>query len=446
MLSWGAKTLFAKRLLGLERKGIQDGKDRGRSRRYLRGAVLGVALSIVPLVVVLVVADGMIEGITARYIEVGTYHLQAQSLYIVPNEELEARADTIASAKGIVGAYPEAESYGIALRENKTAGVFIRAVSPAFLKDKGCSDYLKLESGKIKLDSNNQILLGVALAKNLDAKVGDVVSLVTSSPVSFGSQYSKFTPKVSVFRVEGIVSAGYRQLDELWAFVPYKASNKVFSGGSARQLIGIKVANPYGSLEPARQDVQKLMHSADWGVLTWPEAERNVYKSFETTRALLLLVMALAVAVAAINVSSALIMMVLERRREIAILKSCGAPPGFIREVFLLSGMGLGGIGIVLGLALGCLLSGYINYLILGLETIINAGSRLQALLSGMADAGPSFRLLDPSYYIESIPVHFHGGELLLVAGLSLFLCFLASIIPANKAAKLPPLEIFRKT
>ena len=434
---------FARRLLGLERG--REGEDEAPGRRYLRGAVLGVALSLVPLVVVLVVADGMIEGITARYIEVGTYHLQAQSLYVVTGEELKAKAEALKGKAGIKAVFPESDSYGVALFGGRSAGVELRAVDPSFLEDSGTVAYLRLTSGEMKLDSTNQILLGEALARSLGAKVGDIVSLVTSRPVAFGESYSSFTPKVSAFRVKGIVSAGYRQLDELWAFVSFRAGERLFTAGSSHQIIGIKVSDPYGNLEPDRAAASAAL-STDWSVSIWPEVERNVYKSFSTTRALLLLVMALAVAVAAINVSSALVMLVLERRRDIAILKSAGASPAFISQVFLFAGAGVGGLGTIFGIVIGSLVAWRINDLIGGIEVIANATSRLWALLSGTDAPKAAIRLLDPAYYIERIPVHLHLGELASVAAASIALCLIASFLPARRAARLPPLEIFRKT
>jgi lipoprotein-releasing system permease protein len=245
--------------------------------------------------------------------------------------------------------------------------------------------------------------------------------------------------------VRGIVSAGYRELDALWAFISLPAGSKAFWGGSTRAIVGIKVDRPFGDLEGPRA-VARATLPEDWSVVTWPEAERNVFKSFSTTRALLLLVMALAVAVAAINVGSALVMLVLERRRDIAILKSAGASPGMIGRIFVLAGLGIGGAGTVLGIGIGSLLAWRINDLIAAIERIANGASRLWAALSGSAPPRAAIRLLDPAYYLERIPVDLKPAELLAVLGASLALCLLASLIPASRASRLPPLEIFRKT
>jgi ABC-type transport system, involved in lipoprotein release, permease component len=439
-MSSHSSLFLARRFVGLD----SGGGGEAPGRRYLRGAILGVALSIVPLVIVLIVADGMIEGITARYIEAGTYHLQAKPLEITGLSDLEDTAARIRQKLPGYSAFPEYQGYGIAIAGSKTTGVAIRAVDPAFLKDKGTAAYLEAKQGELDLGSSSQILLGDALAKSLGAKVGDTVSLVTQRQI-FGGEKVRFIPKISVFKVRGIVTAGYRELDALWVFVSIKGSSRVFAEGASRAMVGIKVKEPFGDLEPARGKLLSLL-PAEWDVVTWPEAERNVYKSFSTTRALLLLVMALVVAVAAINVSSALVMLVLERRRDIAILKSAGASPKLIGRAFVFAGLMTGGTGSLIGIALGSLIGWKINDVLAALEAAINACRRLWAFVSGAAAPTESFRILDPAYYIERIPVNIHPGELALVAAVGLALCFVASLMPARRASKLPPLEIFRKT
>ena len=444
--SLGPVFFLAGRILG---QGEGRGKTRPRgseglqARRYLRGALAGVALSMVPLVVVLIVSDGMIQGITSRYIEVGTYHLQAEPQVFVDQRGLESAALSLRLKAG-VRAFPEFEGYGLAIFGSSSAGVMVRAVDPAFLTDPGTRAYLAVAFGKGELDSGNQILLGDHLASQLGAKVGDAVSIVTTYP-KYGARTGGFEPKVSIFKVRGIVSAGYRELDSLWAFVSLNAASRVFAPGSSRPLVGVKVANPYGDLELAREAVSQAL-SEDWLVATWPEVERNIYKSFSTTRALLLLVMALAVAVAAINVGSALVMLVLERRRDIAVLKSSGAAPRQIGMVFLVAGLAIGGAGTLIGIALGSLIAWRINDLVSLAESLVNACTRLWALVTGGALPRETLRLLDPAYYLQVIPVRIGLAELAAIAAGSLTLCLLASLLPAKRAARLPPLEIFRKT
>ena len=386
----------------------------------------------------------MIQGITARYIEVGTYHLQAQS-YAAPDiAEMEAAAADAREVPGVVAAYPEIQGYGVAFKDSRTSGVALRAIDPAFLADAGVARFLVPEAGEMELGSSNEILLGHYLAKSLGAEVGDVVSLATERRSRYGTGRAP-APKVSVFRVRGIVSAGYRELDELWAFVSLKAGGRVLDPSISRRMVGVKVAAPYGDLGGARKALSKAL-GGEWTTAAWPEVERNVFKSFSTTRALLVLVMALAVAVAAINVGSAVVMLAIERRREIAVLKSSGASPLFIAAVLTLAGLGTGGVGTLLGLGLGSLAAWRVNDLIAGAEYAVNIAARLWSALSAAPSAPAAIRLLDPAYYLESIPVRLDPAELALVGALSLALCLAAALIPALRASRQSPLEIFRKT
>jgi lipoprotein-releasing system permease protein len=155
--------------------------------------------------------------------------------------------------------------------------------------------------------------------------------------------------------------------------------------------------------------------------------------------------MAIAVAVAAVNVGSALSMLVVERKQDIAILKATGASPGFIGIVFLSAGLFTGGLGAAMGIFAGSLLAWRINDIIGLAETAVNAIAALVAGISGSPIPAAGFRLLDPSYYLSSIPVDLKPGSLGLVAILSLVLSAAVSLLPARKAARLSPLEIVRK-
>ncbi len=438
----GAALLIAARsIVGRRTSGVAP-----RGRRYLRGAVIGVALSLVPLVVVLIVADGMIEGITARYLEIGTYHLQATPFTVNGASSLESQAALLRALPGVEAAFAERQGPAVAISGSRSAGAAIRAIDPLFLRDSGTIKYLSLVSGSMELTSGSDTLLGEALARNLGAGVGDSITLVTARK-AYGESGKKaeLAPRISIFKVRGIVTAGYRELDALWAFVPLKAAARILSPEVSHSFVGIKVRDPFGDLEAAK-DAVGMSLPPEWSVETWSELERNLFKSFSTTRALLLLVMALTVAVAAINVASALIMLVLERRRDIAVLKSSGTQESFIGAVFVLAGLVTGGAGTVLGIAVGCLVAWRINDFIAAVEFALNATSRFVNIVSGIAPSSQGFKLLDPSYYLERIPVRISLVEMSMVAVSSILLCLLASLLPARRAASLSPMEIMRKT
>jgi lipoprotein-releasing system permease protein len=312
------------------------------------------------------------------------------------------------------------------------------------MQDPGTLQYLRTIEGSASLESSNEIVLGEALARKLGAHPGDIVSIVTARAGS-GEAGIGLLPKVSAFRLKGIVSAGYRELDSLWAFINAKAGARILSPANSTVLVGIKVDDPFGDLEAIRSSAKRLL-PIDWMVSTWPEANKNLYNSFVTTRSLLLLVMALAVAVASVNVGSALSMLAIERRRDIAILKSAGAPRTFIGTVFVMAGLATGGAGTILGLGVGILVAWRVNEIILFIDWTINGLGILASAIGNGSSGTAAFRILDPAYYLERIPVALEPAALAGVAGASLALCLVASLLPAWKAASLPPMEIFRKT
>ena len=436
--------------------GRKSGEKTGkRGRNYLTGALLGIALSIIPLTVVLFVADGMIEGITSRYLETSTYHLQASPFISLNREELISAAHSIASCSNVSGAYAEMQGPAIVLSvkdsgdggSSKTTGALIRAIDASLLEDEGFRHYMKAVQGQLSFERENEVFLGQALAKILKVSPGDLVTFLTTKEGNDNQRTGLANSKLTSLRVKAIVSTGYQELDALWAFVPLTTGERLLAPGNRRVFVGIKTKDPFDQMETLRSDISLVLRESeglDWNVSNWGEIERNLLKSFSTTKALLILVMALAVAVAGVNLSSALIMLTLERKRDVAILKSSGATPGQIAKIFISLGALTGSLGTTIGLCLGCAISFGINYLIKGIESLINIILGFPSLFSNRF-APASVRLLNPTYYLEIIPVSISVPELALIALLSVAVCILASLLPARRAASLSPLEILRK-
>jgi lipoprotein-releasing system permease protein len=417
------------------------------ARKTLRGAVLSVAVSMIPLVVTLVVSDGMIAGITSRYVELSSYHIQCVP-YLAPTEDdLSAALASIRKVPGVQGAWAETQSVGIVFAKGVRSGAIVRAVDPGFLKDPGTREYLSVKAGLADLSGPNDVLLGSELARDLGAVPGDVVNLISVRSRSGTS----IVPRVSVFKVRGVVSSGYRDLDSRWFLVPRSSAGRYLTSQTSRTILGVKTNRPHGALDSVTEGIENVLPKG-WGVYPWQEVEKNLYESFRTTRYLLLLIMGLTVAVAAVNISSALVTLVMERSREIAILKGVGASPRDIRRIFIAGGLMLGAAGSTLGIAFGALVSVHINGLISGLDGVLEAVYavflRLAApfAVSGAgAAASEPIRILNPDYYLEHIPVNLDFWALAAILAFSLFLSYLASLLPAKRAASLSPQEIMRR-
>jgi len=418
---------------------------RGRISSNLLGSVLGIGLSLVPLIVVLEVADGMIEGITRRYLEVGTYHAQVVPAETDSPEELAKLVEALRLAPGVRQVIPEQQGIGLLYTPERRTAVTIRAV-PAGLyrEDEGFQRYFQLTAGGFDLEGPTAILLGREVSERLGVEVGETVKLLTLATASSGRRI----PRVATLSVRGIFSTGYQELDKLWVYVPLETGRRLLAASSGRRFVGLKLEDPFDRLDRQLQGIARLL-PPQARLYSWYSLERANYQSFRTTKTLLLFIMALIVVVATVNISSALVMVVIEKNQEIAILKGMGIPPGKVTLSFVITGLATGLFGALLGLGLGVLISVNINGVIQGIEGALNLAYRagrlvLQPLL-GLEDPAVPLKFFDTRFYLEEIPIRVRLGELFAVAAATLGLSALAAYLPARAAARVRPLEVLRK-
>lgn len=425
----------------------EGGKGRRGLRKHLRGAVAGIAASLVPIIVVLEVSSGMIQGITERYLEVGTYHLQASLGRALGAEELLSAATKVRALEGVRTAMPMAEGLAVAMAGGKRTGATVRAVPWDLMEsDAGLMRYLKADKGELRLANQRSALIGEGIAERLGAKPGDYVQLLTLKRGAAGEAVPQLTP----FKVAAVFSSGYQELDSLWIYVPLESGLRILSGEASRQKILVKLDDPFigtAALDAKAREVTPLLPGGYNEVYTWYELERTHYESFEMTRELLLVIMALILVVASLSISQALVMLILERQRDIAMLKSAGMRPSEVTASFMLSGMAVSFMGVVLGLVAGLLLAVNINAVLSGAEWIISRLADATAFIADpFAAARPAdFRLLDPAFYLTEIPIKIEFLELLGVVAGCFALSLLVSYIPARKAGRQKPLEVLRK-
>jgi lipoprotein-releasing system permease protein len=407
----------------------------GRSGgKQIRGAIIGLAISFIPVILVIIVADGMIIGITQRYLETSSYHAQLYPSVDYSPQDLEV----LRSKPGVTGVFPERQGFGLIYQDQNRMGITIRGVSPDFLEDPGLKRYLNVVEGEAQLASPNTILLGQAVAGNLEVSVGDEVKVLTARTIR-----GRYLPRVSTFTVGGIVSVGYQDLDGLWVFTSLDKAKSIIPGREYSTFLGVKVEDPYQGVESqARGWVQDLDNS--YRVFDWRTLNRAQYQNFEATRMLLLVIMVFIIFVSAFNLASTLLMVGLERQKELAILKSMGASAGDVGIVFLFLGAmtGVGGtlLGGIIGLAIGVNVNGLISLL----DKLMSSIGWIWNSLRGLP-AAEFTPILNSAYYLEEIPIIIEPSFLLYLGGIAVFLAIVFSAWPAYRAARLKPLGILRK-
>jgi lipoprotein-releasing system permease protein len=398
--------------------------------RYLRGAAAGIAVSLIPIIITLIVADGMIRGIIDRYLELGTGHLQVFSY--INNDELEKTIEMIHEFEMIKGIWPEKRGTGVLVGKKGRTGASLRAIDPSFWSDERSAGYLKVVAGSASLETDKEMLLGESIAVSIGAEVGDTVRLMTLR----NSSDRRNVPLITAFTVSGIVSSGYHELDALWCIISYEGGRRIFPEDDSSFSLIVKIDDPYSEIEIAKWTLYSSL-GAGYGVYTWKELMISQYSSYESTRQLLLFIMALIVIVAAVNVSSATSMLVIERQRDIAVLKVTGASVNGISGIFLWGSFLTGLFGAVIGIFIGLLLGNYINQLIRSLEKLLSFFSSLVG--------GDKVQILDPGFYLETIPIIIDWKAVFLIACFTILCSVVASLIPAHRAGRLKPMELLRK-
>ncbi|MDR2543895.1 MAG: ABC transporter permease [Treponema sp.] len=399
--------------------------------RFLRGAATGIAVSLIPIIVTLIVADGMIKGILDRFIELGSGHIQ---VFNVQDSDIKETMEKIYEVEGIRGVWPERRGMGVLAGRSGRTGVTVRAIEPSFWDDSGSEPFLiVIDGGDNKPQTDRDIVLGQTLAENIGAQIGDTVRLMTVREGSEGN----LRPRMAPFTVRGITSSGYNELDALWCIISFEGGQRVFMPENTQMSLLIKTDDPYNNIENYSWELLYKLGNR-YRINTWKEILDTQYRSYQTSRQLLLFIMALIVIVAAVNVSSATSMLALERQRDIAVLKVTGGSVRGVTGVFLWGGFLTGFAGSIIGITLGLLIGGNINFLIRSLESVLS-------FFTGLFN-GSEVKILDPGFYLETIPIIIDWNAVLMIGVFAVLCSVLASWIPAHKAGKLKPVDLLRKT
>ena len=405
------------------------------------GAVIGISVSIIPLYIVLFVSNGMIQGITDRYLETKTSHLQLSLPFNMDSATRTKIQQNIFKLTGVTSANFEVDGIGLAASSAGSTSAQIRGLDKSIVHDEGFQKFITVDSGEMFPTRQSEAVLGRYLARALGVNVGDTITLITLR----GANEEQMLPKLSIFRVVGVVSSGYRELDANWFIIQAQTALRLLNPSTAYSFIGIKIGQPYSSeLNNIAAEIRKEMPA--WGlsnesgatIQSWRDIERSLFSSFSSTKSVLILIMVIAIIIAAINLASALTTYVVEHRMEIAILRSYGVSSRQTAAIFLIGGTTTGALGCIPGRAVGILISVYITEIIHGIQAVINFVSKL------LTPSSHSITLLNPDYYLEHIPISMNWNYIVLILVSGIVISALVSLIPAVKSSRIAPAELIR--
>ena len=387
-------------------------------------SILGVMIGVMTLNVVMAVMTGFEEVLRDRLLGINAHVAVVKSGDHL--KEYQKLIDQILREKGVLAAAPSVYGQVMVTSGGRVSGVVVRGIDPdranrvvdieQYIKEGGLQTLKKprliqVEGRSVALPG---VILGVRLASQLRVSVGDPIQVISplGTPTMLG-----VVPKVKRFVVTGLFDSGMHEYDATLVYMNLSDAQLFFEMGDAVSSIEIRVQDVYQAQDVARRIQQKLgfpFWTEDWSRL-WP----NLFSALRLEKTVYFLVLLLMILIGAFNIISTLIMVVMEKRRDIAILQSMGATRRSIRSIFMIKGCVIGTVGTLLGVLFGyaiCLLIERYHFIELPKDVFL----------------------------ISTVPVRIYLGNFVVVAATSFLICLLASIYPARHAAKLDPVEIIR--
>jgi lipoprotein-releasing system permease protein len=387
-------------------------------------SIVGVWLGVTAMIIVLSVFSGFEKTLQEKIL--GT---QAHLVLLKASQEgmdhYEEVAKKVQEIRGVVSAAPFILNQVMLSSESNVTGGVIKGVDPDRVgKVTELAQNMKagrLQDLKGESDSPG-IILGVELAKHLGVSINDAIQVI--SPLGTITPMGMM-PKMKRFRVIGIFYSGMYEYDNTMAYISIESAQKFFAMGARVTGIEIKANNIYKVKEIGKEIRDKL--GFPFWTKDWMEMNRNLFSAMKLEKILMFIILVLIILVAAFNIISTLIMVVMEKYKDIAILKAMGATSKGILKIFVVEGLVTGVVGTILGT-------------ISGLAFALNLGE-----IQGFLEKLLGFKILASDvYYIDKLPSQVNPVDIALIVMTAILIGLLATLYPSWRASKLDPAEALR--
>jgi len=381
-------------------------------------SILGITIGVAALIVVLSVFNGFGSLVTSYLINFDP-HIRIEITSYEASKSPEKLLPRINEINEIKNSAPFVTGKVLAYRDGLTEVVSLKGISFS----EGESIYgIKSSIAYGKYFSGNEpeipeIVLGIRLADKLQAIIRDTITLI--SPVGIETAITQLSmPKMQKFILRGIYSSNNNEFDANYIFTKLLYAQKLLGYNSRIQGYDIRLENIEESFE-VKDELQKKLNSEDYSVNTWYDFHKDLYSVMQIERWAAYIILSLIIAVASFNIMGSLAMSVIEKKRDIGILRAMGTSEKSILKIFMFEGLLIGIIGTIAGTLLG--------YFVCFLQLKYNIYP------------------LDPTQYkINSLPLEIRISDFFFIAGASMLLSFLASLYPAKRAAKVNAIEAIK--
>jgi len=382
---------------------------------------LGIALGVIALITVLSVMNGFHKEIRDRILGMAS-HGDIQAL----NGRLSDWPRALAQASEhprVLGAAPYIEAQAMLSHRREVSGAIVRGVLPEMEPSVvEVAEHMRVGSLDDLEPQGFGIILGNELAIKLGANLGDKVTVVVPQmTVTIAGSM----PRLKRFTVVGVFEVGMNEYDSGVAMIHMQDAAKLLRMGESVTGVRVRLDDVWAAREVSLELANRM--DGLYRVLNWTDYHRNFFAALEMEKRMMGLLLFLVVVIAAFNIISTLVMMVVDKRSDIAILKTFGASPGLVMRIFVVQGAALGAAGTALGTVLGLLLAYNVDEVVASVEKALG------------------IHFIDPSiYYISQLPSAVQLADVLLVSGGSFLLSLMMTLYPAWRAYRTEPAEALR--
>ncbi len=409
--------------------------ERAVAGRYLRArrgerfvsviagfSLVGIALGVATLIIVMSVMGGFKTDLLGRILgfngHLGVYGAGA------PLTEFDADVTKIRTVAGVVSAIPVVDGQVLLTDERgDNTGGYVRGIRQADLQSlHAVSDHI-LAGSLAAFRGPDAIAVGITLANRFGLTVGSKITLVSpqGAATAFGT-----IPRVRAYTVAAVFQVGMNEYDSGYVFLPLDSAQIFFQQPGQATQIEVSVDDPDHARAIGRA-IQQALSGQRVQILDWQQTENSFFAAIQVEQNVMFLILTLIILVAAFNVVSSLIMMVKDKTRDIAVLRTIGAGRGAVLRIFLMVGASIGVTGTIAGTILGVLFC-------LNVERI-----------QGWVEALTGRTVFDPTvYYLAHLPARLDWHEVVQIIVMALALSLLATLYPSWRAARTDPVEALR--
>ena len=383
-------------------------------------SLLGIALGVATLIIVMSVMNGFRAELLGRILGVnGHLTIFAQQ---GPLPGYAGMVDQVRLVEGVAMAFPQVEGQVMATANGVSSGALVKGMRREDVQRRALLSDAIMAGSLDAFEGNDAVMIGTRMAQRMNLTVGNQITLISpqSNPTAFGS-----IPRLKSYKIAALFEVGMYEYDNSFIYMPMDAAQTFFRLGDAVTGIDILLDDP-----DAVRDIREAISTAigpGKRLYDWQQANSSFFTAIQVERNVMFLILTLIILVAAFNIISSLIMLVKDKGRDIAVLRTMGASRGMIMRIFFMTGASIGVVGTLAGFALGLVFCLNIESIRKGVEFL--TGTELFSA---------------EIYFLSRLPAKVDSGEVVTVVLMALILSFLATIYPAWRAARQDPVEALR--